>query len=117
MDEPDDDVKSCPVFVTTFKTVSKDDKTVIKSENTKLTQKQNMVVEEVLSEDEATHADDKITGDVQIEEVFDNGKFYLLSILQIIKDGYKIMAVQPIKYSFEISYYFFKKNCFYKKIT
>lgn len=65
------------MFVTTFKTVSEDDQTVIKSQNTKITQKENFVVEEVLSDDDAAHVENIQPTDVQIEEVFDDGKYIL----------------------------------------
>lgn len=82
------------MFVTTFKTVSEDDKTVIKSENKKFSQKDNVVVEEVLSEDEAVLSEEKASSDVQIEEVFDDGKLnntLLPNVLHLT--GYKIMSI------------------------
>lgn len=65
-------------FITTFETVTdENNKTVIKSKNKKVTKKDNFVVEEVLSDEDATPIKEDIT-DVQIEEVFDDeGKLHL----------------------------------------
>lgn len=65
-------------FITTFETVTdENNKTVIKPKNKKVTKKDNFVVEEVLSDEDATPIKED-DNDVQIEEVFDDeGKLHL----------------------------------------
>lgn len=71
-------------FITTFETVTdENNKTVIKSKNKKVTKKDNFVVEEVLSDEEAPIIKEDVT-DVQIEEVFDDeGKLHLYWIYHL----------------------------------
>lgn len=72
-------------FITTFETVTdENNKTVIKSKNKKVSKKDNFVVEEVLSDEDATPIKEDFT-DVQIEEVFDDeGKLQLYWIFSFI---------------------------------
>lgn len=81
------DKKSGEVFITTFETCTENNKTVIKSKNKKVTQAQDFLVEEVLSEpeNEEETSEKIINSDVQIEEVFEeqgiayvNYNFYII---------------------------------------
>lgn len=75
-DTPEDGAE----FITTFETVTENDKTVIKSKNKKVTKKENFVVEEVLSDEDIPIVTEDTT-DVQIEEVFDTeGKLTIFRI-------------------------------------
>lgn len=67
--------------MTTFKTIQDDDHSTIQSQSSKVTHSENVVIEEVLSDDDTPLKPDKIEN-VQIEEVIDDsvdvkrGKYY-----------------------------------------
>lgn len=77
-----DDNKKSTVFITTFESVVEDNKTVIKAKNKKLTQRDNVLVEEVVSEEDETRDEPEPTEceiltieEVSGDELIDDGKF------------------------------------------
>lgn len=70
VEETTEDDRQSSEFITTFETTTENGKTVIKTKNKKITQKDNFVVEEVLSEEETATSKDE-QHDVQIVEVVD----------------------------------------------
>lgn len=117
VDETTEDEKQSAVFITTFETVTENNQTTIKTKNKKLTQKNDFVVEEVLSEEDAepSATGPPISkGDVQIVEVFDDvGKrFFFLTLL-----CFNFLYLNLSKHLFEIDLYFDKGNDIMEKET